>query len=89
VVDVVEAHIVGVSLLSWGELFFIVVNLFNFFSRFNDFFKNQIVTIWKNSEKLLKICQIFIHGFKWVVTKNKKDVSNFSSHKFNNQIWLN
>jgi hypothetical protein len=44
VVDVVEAHIVGVALLSWREFFFIVVNLFNFFSRFYLFFKNQIVT---------------------------------------------
>ncbi len=42
----------------------------------------------ENIRKILKICQISIHGFKWVVT-NKRMFEIFLFTVFNNQIWLN
>jgi hypothetical protein len=81
VVDIVEAHIVGVALLSWRDVFFIVVNLFTFFSRFNDFLKLKSPQYGKS----LKNIENFPDFYTWVQVgshQKNKDVSKFSFHKF-------
>jgi hypothetical protein len=80
VVDIGRASHCECRLLSWCEIFFIVVNFFNFFSKSNDFLKIKLSKYGKHQKNIENLPDFYT----WVQvgSHKQKDVRNFSFHSF-------